>query len=147
MGRFDVHGLRRFSASTLFTTTTSGRPSAWVRAISDAARRFLFSLVLITAKSVLLKALRKTAASSESLTGTTFCDSRIRYDFCRTAQTGRSHPCDCRDGFLIFFRQPSFPLDSDLLLCVFLSVAVWLIFVLGLDLTVPIWPAFLELRG
>ena len=29
------------------------------------------------------------------------------------------------------------------LLCVFLSVAVWLIFVLGLDLTVPIWPAFL----
>ena len=45
--------------------------------------------------------------------------------------------------FLSSFGNRPFRWIRTLLLCVFLSVAVWLIFVLGLDLTVPIWPAFL----
>lgn len=45
--------------------------------------------------------------------------------------------------FLSSFGNRPFLWIRTLLLCVFLSVAVWLIFVLGLDLTVPIWPAFL----
>ena len=45
--------------------------------------------------------------------------------------------------FLSSFGNRPFRWIRTFLLCVFLSVAVWLIFVLGLDLTVPIWPAFL----
>ena len=45
--------------------------------------------------------------------------------------------------FLSSFGNRPFRWIRTLLLCAFLCVAVWLIFVLGLDLTVPIWPAFL----
>lgn len=49
--------------------------------------------------------------------------------------------------FLSSFGNRPFRWIRTLLLCVFLSVAVWLIFVLGLDLTVPIWPAFSRIKG
>lgn len=45
--------------------------------------------------------------------------------------------------FISSFGNRPFRWIQTILLCLFLSVAVWLIFVLGLNLTVPIWPAFL----
>lgn len=45
--------------------------------------------------------------------------------------------------FLSSFGNLPFRWKPTLILCVFLSALVWLIFVFGLNLMVPIWPAFL----
>lgn len=45
--------------------------------------------------------------------------------------------------FISSFGNRPFRWIQTILLCLFLSVAVWLIFVVGLNLTVPIWPSFL----
>ena len=44
--------------------------------------------------------------------------------------------------FLSSFGARPFKWLQVMLLCLILSVCVWLIFVLGLNLTVPIWPGF-----
>ncbi|MCD8339814.1 MAG: tripartite tricarboxylate transporter TctB family protein [Burkholderiales bacterium] len=44
--------------------------------------------------------------------------------------------------FLSGFAERTFKLIPILILATFLSVLVWIIFVWGLDLTVPIWPSF-----
>lgn len=76
---------------------------------------FLFFLgFFITAKSVLFKSTEEDGGKFGKFDWYNFfCDLGIRHDFCRAAQTCRSDPCDCCDGFLVFFRQPSFPLDTD----------------------------------
>ena len=45
--------------------------------------------------------------------------------------------------FLSSFGNRPFKIVPTIILCVVLSVAVWAIFVLGLNLVVPIWPSFL----
>ncbi len=45
--------------------------------------------------------------------------------------------------FLSSFAGQKFHLLQTLILCAILCLVVWLVFVLGLGLTVPIWPAFI----
>lgn len=42
------------------------------------------------------------------------------------------------------FANRNFKWLQTIVLCIILSIVVWLVFVLGLDLTVPIWPSFIE---
>lgn len=77
---------------------------------------FLFFLgFLITAKSVLFKSSEEDGGKFGKFDWYNFFVILGSVTiFAVLLRPGRSHPCDCRDGFLIFFRQPSFPLDSDL---------------------------------
>ena len=46
--------------------------------------------------------------------------------------------------FVSTFANRSYKVIQGIVLSIILSVVVWLIFVLGLDLTVPVWPSFLS---
>ena len=144
MGRFDVHGLRRFFLLLLCLQLQhrDGLPHG-SGLFPDAARRFsLFPWFFD--HSVLFKSSEEDGGKFGKFDWYNFFVILGSVTiFAVLLRPAGLIPATAVMVFLSSFGNRPFRWIRTLLLCVFLSVAVWLIFVLGLDLTVPIWPAFL----